>query len=325
MSGVNAELVSGGLRRDAAMRKTRPESRRGTASINQILCCNLCKKVLNNSGSLQQHVTSEKHKRKLLLANVIEVQGELNSSAGHANQYRSPVIAALQNRSIGPGRSNKETSPLEVLCKIQSSAQARLASTDSLVAKSTRLQQVLEILEDSTPHKAIQSYATAMSSSSAPFRCEPCGKIFSGEAPYAQHVVSEKHKKKLRSLGIDPTPPPALQERAMVLNSGCASASSEAGQTAQSCVPCSMSFANNVEALAHFSTPAHHATANTSQALTLSDQSLDSRNQQPGNVNDEGELVNRILEHHQRSFLLCGVEEPFAEFIRRHGLFERSA
>ncbi|XP_022690524.1 uncharacterized protein LOC111261352 isoform X2 [Varroa jacobsoni] len=149
--------------------------------------------------------------------------------------------------------------------------------------------------------------------------CGPCGKTFNGEAPYAQHMVSQKHRKKLAN---DPmSPPPQDPVKLSVAGSS---------GPAPNCHLSKENFTNEDDNMDHSLNAEHHqncvkqeaaaaaaSSTSSSKSTSLIDQTL-----KLTNLNSEADLLERILQHHQRTFLLCSADEPFAEFIQRHKVFE---
>ncbi|XP_022659260.1 uncharacterized protein LOC111249531 isoform X1 [Varroa destructor] len=170
--------------------------------------------------------------------------------------------------------------------------------------------------------------------SSKILRCGPCGKTFNGEAPYTQHMVSQKHRKKLANDPMSPPPqdPVKVQKILNKANIYSIPQLSVAGSSgpAPNCHLSKENFTNEDDNMDHSLNAEHHqncvkqeaaaaaaSSTSSSKSTSLIDQTL-----KLTNLNSEADLLERILQHHQRTFLLCSADEPFAEFIQRHKVFE---
>lgn len=193
---------------------------------------------------------------------------------------------------------------------------------------------------DAAPHRATMSVPG--------FFCDPCGKTFSGPEPYQQHMVSEKHKKKVATprellgpLSCEPcqmtfTRPAPLRDH--MASAGHAKRASRATQALTSvlqsisigpqkvaaggctkgCISCGIpNFVNAKAAFDHHESPEHRQRSNLLAAV-LAPQMCPPV--QPPTAAVKQVTADTVVL--PSSVIVCRAEEDFAEFCKKNKIFD---
>jgi len=169
--------------------------------------------------------------------------------------------------------------------------------------ESEKHKKKVRVLPQSSPEDPITAVASSMiteASNTSFIYCEPCGKKFVGPVPHSQHLISEKHLKRMREFPSLQSPTTGEQ------------ASQPGSSGSFSCPLCNVTFTTEVALREHSATPAHRiqqVEQKTKATGTLQQSDL-----------NEKDFVIKIINSHTREFLVCPAEKPFAEFLVENNL-----